>query len=65
VNTQALAGLAWPVRRGLMLNNLLRFKYVNILYYGIGAGVFYRYGPNALPAVSDNLAAKIQLTVSF
>jgi hypothetical protein len=50
---------------GLMLNNLLRFKYVNILYYGIGAGVFYRYGPNALPAVSDNLAAKIQLTVSF
>ena len=48
-----------------MLNNLLRFKYVNILYYGIGAGVFYRYGPNALPVVSDNLAAKIQLTVSF
>ncbi|HQQ83692.1 MAG TPA: DUF5686 family protein [Cyclobacteriaceae bacterium] len=50
---------------GLMLNNLLRFKYVNILYYGIGAGVFYRYGPNALPVVSDNFAAKIQLTVSF
>lgn len=50
---------------GLMLNNLLRFKYVNILYYGIGAGVFYRYGPNALPAISDNFAAKIQLTFSF
>jgi len=50
---------------GLMLNNLLRFKYINLFYYGVGAGVFYRYGPNALPATSDNLAFKVQLSVSF
>lgn len=50
---------------GLMLNNILRFKYLNILYYGIGAGVFYRYGPNALLRASDNLAFKVQLSLSF
>jgi hypothetical protein len=50
---------------GLILSNLLRFKYVNVLYYGIGAGVFYRYGQYALPGVSDNFAYKLQISFSF
>ena len=34
---------------GIMLTNILRFRYVNILHYGLGGGVFYRYGPYAYP----------------
>jgi hypothetical protein len=50
---------------GLMLTNILRFRYVNILHFGLGGGVFYRYGPNALPDSNDNLAWKIFMSVSF
>lgn len=50
---------------GLMLTNILRFRYVNILHYGLGGGVFYRYGPNALSSTSDNIAWKIFMSVSF
>jgi hypothetical protein len=50
---------------GLLLNNLIRFKYVKLLYFGIGAGAFYRYGSYALPKQSDNLAFKINLTADF
>lgn len=50
---------------GLMLTNVLRFRYVDILYYGLGGAVFYRYGPNALPTTSDNIVWKVFMSVSF
>lgn len=50
---------------GLMLTNIVRLEYAKLLYYGIGAGAFYRYGPYALPSVSDNLAWKIFVSVTF
>jgi hypothetical protein len=50
---------------GLLLNNLIRFKYVKILYLGIGAGTFYRYGNYALSNQSDNLVFKVNLTTDF
>ena len=50
---------------GLMLTNILRFKYLNILYYGLGGGVFYRYGANALPSSGENISWKFFLSVSF
>ena len=50
---------------GVMLDNILRVKYINILYYGFGGGVFYRYGAYALPEKSSNLVWKLIVTVSF
>ena len=50
---------------GLLLSNLFRFKYVNMIYYGLGVGAFYRYGNYALPTTSDNLAFKLIISVSF
>jgi hypothetical protein len=50
---------------GIILNNLYRFKYSKMFYYGLGLGVFYRYGNYALPKVYDNLAFKLSITASF
>jgi hypothetical protein len=50
---------------GLMLSNLIRFSYLNLIYLGFGAGGFYRYGNYALQKPSDNLAMKLIITLSF
>lgn len=50
---------------GLVITNLVRFSYVNLIYIGLGGGVFYRYGHNALEKESDNYAYKLALTFSF
>jgi hypothetical protein len=50
---------------GMLLSNLFRFKYVNMIYYGLGAGIFYRYGPYSLPTTSENLAYKVTVSMSF
>jgi hypothetical protein len=50
---------------GLLLYNILRFKYAKLVYIGIGGGVFYRYGANALPMESENYAYKLALSLSF
>ena len=49
---------------GLQLQHLLRMQYRNILYLGLGAGVFYRYGPYQWPQIEDNLALKLTLSFS-
>ncbi len=43
---------------GLIINNVL--KSTNIM--GMGFGVFYRYGPYALPETKDNFAYKLTFT---
>jgi len=53
------------VESGLGIDNLLRYKYANIAYYGVGAGVFYRYGPYQLPNSSDNVFLKMTLSFTF
>jgi hypothetical protein len=50
---------------GLVLSNLFRFNYLNLVYYGLGVGTFYRYGNYALPNASDNLAFKLIISISF
>ncbi|BDS11659.1 DUF5686 and carboxypeptidase-like regulatory domain-containing protein [Aureispira anguillae] len=51
---------------GLMLSNLIRLPIFNFGYFGLGAGVFVRYGPYYLPnAIMDNIAFKIDLSFSF
>lgn len=51
---------------GIMLSNLIRLNMLNFAYFGIGAGVFVRYGAYYLPNnVLDNLAFKIDMSVTF
>jgi hypothetical protein len=50
---------------GLLINNVVRANYYNIVYVGLGGGVFMRYGRYAFSKKEDNIAYKISLTLSF
>ncbi len=50
---------------GLVINNILRYKYYNTIYIGIGGGAFARYGAYAYPDMKDNMAYRVSLTLSF
>ena len=50
---------------GLVLQQLLRTKLVNLVYMGLGGGIFYRYGAYHLPALKDNLAFKLAVNFSM
>ncbi len=50
---------------GLMLSNLFRVKYFNVLYFGLGCGAFCRYGNYSLSRTSDNFAYKLIISFSF
>jgi len=49
---------------GLLLDQLLRLNYLNVMYLGLGGGVFYAYGPYQAAAWQDNLVGKVSLTFS-
>lgn len=49
---------------GIVLNNLLR-QDARLYWLGYGAGVFYRYGPNANVSTSDNFAFVFSTTLKF
>ncbi len=49
---------------GLNLSNILIIP-VSGLKVGLGAGIFARYGPYALPKPSDNLVGKVSLLISL
>jgi Family of unknown function (DUF5686)/CarboxypepD_reg-like domain len=53
------------VESGLVINHIVRFKYLNLFYFGLGGGVFYRYGPNTLARRADNFAWKFSASWSF
>jgi hypothetical protein len=50
---------------GLILSNVIRFRYLNVLYVGVGGGAFYRYGAYNLSPVRDNFAYKLNVNFSF
>lgn len=50
---------------GVVVSNLVRFNYLDLLYLGLGAGGFYRYGQNALASTADNFIGKVVVTFSF
>ncbi len=50
---------------GLMIKNAYRVSLYSLLYIGINAGVFYRYGNYALPNNADNWAFKWGFSISF
>lgn len=50
---------------GLGLNNIIRGNYARFAYWGLGGGVFYRYGAYRFQSTSDNTVARFLFTVSF
>lgn len=50
---------------GMTLSNVLRFKYLNVAYIGLGIGAFYRYGKYSLPSAADNLVLKFAFNFSL
>ncbi|MCW3083399.1 MAG: hypothetical protein JWP12_765 [Bacteroidetes bacterium] len=50
---------------GLLINNVLRLNYYNIIYLGLGGGAFMRYGPYADAQPEKNLAYKLSLIATF
>lgn len=47
---------------GLQIDNMIKINYLNIAYLGLGAGIYYRYGPYAGNKASDNTAYKFSMT---
>ena len=50
---------------GLGFRNLIRFNYMQLLYFGFGADGFYRYGSYAFPEIADNFAVTFNMSISF
>jgi len=50
---------------GLIINNIVKIKYMNLFYFNLGVGGFYRYGSSGLANSSDNLALKLAMSVSL
>ena len=50
---------------GLIINDILKLKYVNAFYIGFGFGTFYRYGYYRFDKTSDNFAFKLSVSMSL
>ncbi len=50
---------------GLMVNDLFRLNYFNLLYFGVGLGVYYRHGAYQLPNQRENFAFGLTTSVSW
>ncbi|MBY0432923.1 MAG: DUF5686 and carboxypeptidase regulatory-like domain-containing protein [Cyclobacteriaceae bacterium] len=50
---------------GTGFNNLLRFKYANIAYWGLGSAIFYRHGAYQFEKTSDNLFFRATFSFAF
>ena len=50
---------------GLLINNLVSFKVVNLYNIGFGGGAFYRYGNYRNAKTIDNFALKFSIMVTY
>ncbi len=50
---------------GVMINNILRFRYMDLVYFGLGGGVYFRYGAYRNPAFFDNTFFRLSTQFSF
>lgn len=48
---------------GLIINNVFNFNYINLFNFGLGIGVFYRYGPYQDSKTINNFAFKLAFHV--
>jgi hypothetical protein len=53
------------LQKGYYESGLLINKIINQPFMGMGAGVFYRYGPYSFSKISDNFAYKMTLSFNF
>ncbi len=51
----------WFTEGGVVIDDILRIKYLDMMYITAGAGVFYRYGAYQLPNTTDNFTAVISI----
>jgi hypothetical protein len=50
---------------GLIIKNIIKLKYMDMIYLGLGGGFFYRYGYYSFENYKDNLAFKISATITI
>ena len=50
---------------GVGFNNIIRWKYSNIAYYGLGCTVFYRYGEYQLAETQKNFVYRVTFNIAF
>jgi hypothetical protein len=50
---------------GFLIHNILRSNYLNAAYFGIGGGIFFRYGANALDTFGRNVFYRLTIDFSF
>lgn len=52
------------IESGILIEDILTKKFMGVARFGLGVGVFYRYGPYMLSNPWDNVAFKIDWTVT-
>jgi hypothetical protein len=50
---------------GLIINDIIKLKYLNVFYMGFGIAGFYRYGYYGYDNFKDNLALKLSVSISL
>ena len=50
---------------GLIINNIIKLKYVNMFYLNFGIGGFYRYGYYGSDNFTENFALKLSMSISL
>ena len=50
---------------GLQVDKVLKMNYLDIGYFGLGAGIYYRYGAYENPNTKDNLVYKFSATFTI
>ena len=50
---------------GIVINDLIRYKYLDVCYLGLGVSGFYRYGPYAFDRFQENTRVQATFTASF
>jgi hypothetical protein len=50
---------------GLIIDNILRVNILNLFYFGVGVGAFYRYGYYSYEKPIDNAAFKASLKITW
>ena len=53
------------IESGLIINNILKLNYINMLYINFGVGGFYRYGNYGFDNFNENIALKLSMSVSL
>lgn len=52
------------IESGVLIEDILTKKILGVVRFGLGLGAFYRYGPYMLPNPWDNVAFKIDWTIT-